>query len=130
MAVYRNQSNTMSQITMLSRLRITTTQEAVAFLRAIQPLHEQVAAVLQTASLKRQQAINRAIPNPVVPTPEPVPTPTPEPEKRFEAENLSADEGYSETEVEARVEKLKAAKSTEKSRKVNKKSQQKVDKEN
>lgn len=112
MAVYRNQSNTMSQITMLSRLRITTTQEAVAFLRAIQPLHEQVAAVLQTASLKRQQAVNRkAVPAPVTPI---EPTPAPEPEKKFEPEDLSSDEGYSEQEIEARVEKLKAAKSTKK----------------
>lgn len=109
MPVYRNQTDTLSQITMLSRIRITTTQEAVAFLRAIQPLHEQVAAVLQTASLKRQQEINRqAAPAPV--TPELEVTPAPEPEKKFEAENLSSDEGYSEAEMEARVERLKKAK--------------------
>ena len=109
MPVYRNQSNTMSQIAMLSRCRITTTQEAVAFLRAIQPLHEQVAAVLQTASLKRQQAINREI-APKVEKVAPTPTPTVEPEKKFEPEDLSSDEGYSESEIEARVEKLKASK--------------------
>lgn len=108
MAVYRNQTNTMSQITMLSRMRITTTQEAVAFLRAIQPLHEQVAAVLQVASLKRQQEVNRAIPAPKTPAPEV--KPAPEPEKKFEAEDLSSEEGYSEEEVKARVEKLKKAK--------------------
>lgn len=106
--LYRNQTNTLSQITMLSRIRITTTQEAVAFLRAIQPLHEQVAAVLQTASLKRQQAINRqAVPAPVTPEPE---VTAPEPERKFEAEDLFSEEGYSESEVKARVEKLKKAK--------------------
>ena len=111
--VYRNQTNTLSQITMLSRMRITTTQEAVAFLRAIQPLNEQVAAVLQQASLKRQQAINKqSIPAPVPPAPEAIPAP--EPEKKFEAEDLSSDEGYSESEVEKRVETLKKAKAKEK----------------
>ena len=113
MAVYRNQSNTMSQIAMLSRCRITTTQEAVAFLRAIQPLHEQVAAVLQTASLKRQQAVNREM-TPKVERVVKETAPAPEPEKKFEAEDLSSDEGYSEAEIEKRVEKLKAAKKTTK----------------
>lgn len=113
MPVYRNQTNTLSQITMLSRIRITTTQEAVAFLRAIQPLQEQVAAVLQTESLRRQQTINRqAAPTPE--TPEPEAAPAPEPEKKFEAEDLSSDEGYSEAEMEARVEKLKKAKKAKK----------------
>jgi len=108
MPVYRNQTNTMSQITQLSHLRITNTQEAVAFLRAIQPLQEQVAFVLQKKSLADQQALNRM----VAPAPAPAPEPTPvvEPEKKFEAEDLSSDEGYSEAEVEARVEKLKKAK--------------------
>jgi len=103
----------MTQITMLNRLRITTSQEAVAFLRAIQPLHEQVAAVLQKESLRKQQDLNRrAVPAPT--TPEPEVAPAPEPEKKFEPEDLSSDEGYSEAEVEARVEKLKKAKKTKK----------------
>lgn len=109
MPVYRNQTNTMTQITMLNRMRITTSQEAVAFLRAIQPLHEQVAAVLQRESLRKQQELNRrAIPAPT--TPEPAPTPAPEPEKKFEPEDLSSDEGYSDSEIEAKVEKLKKSK--------------------
>lgn len=109
MPVYRNQTNTMTQITMLNRLRITTSQEAVAFLRAIQPLHEQVAAVLQKESLRKQQELNRRV-APVQTTPEPAPTPAPEPEKKFEPEDLSSDEGYSESEIEAKVEKLKKSK--------------------
>lgn len=105
--IYRNQTDTMTQITMLSHLRITTTQEAVAFLRAIQPLQEQVAYVLQRKALADQQAMNRqAAP---APTPQPEPTPAPEPDKPFEAEDLSTDEGYSDKEVEEKVEKLKKA---------------------
>lgn len=110
MAVYRNQTNTMSQITMLSRMRITNTQEAVAFLRAIQPLQEQVAAVLQTQSLKRQQTINK---EQIKQAPAPAPKeekPVQEPDKPFVPEDLSSDEGYTESEIEARVEKLKKAK--------------------
>lgn len=111
MPVYRNQTNTMTQITQLSHLRITTTQEAVAFLRAIQPLHEQVAFVLQRKSLADQQEINKQFTPAPAPVETPVPAPAPDPEKKFEAEDLSADEGYSESEMEARVEKLKKAKS-------------------
>lgn len=109
MPVYRNQTNTMTQITMLNRLRITTSQEAVAFLRAIQPLHEQVAAVLQKESLRKQQDLNRrAVPAPVIPEPEIIPNP--EPEKNLVPEDLSSDEGYSESEIEAKIEKLKKSK--------------------
>lgn len=117
MPVYRNQTNTMTQITMLNRLRITTSQEAVAFLRAIQPLQEQVAAVLQKESLRKQQDLNRrAVPAPT--TPEPVVAPAPEPEKKFEPEDLSSDEGYSESEIEAKVEKLKKSKTQAKKEKI------------
>ena len=111
MPVYRNQTNTMSQIVNLSHIRITTTQEAVAFLRAIQPLNEQVAAVLQRSALRAQQQINKAqIAAAPAPAPAPEPTPVPEPDKPFEAENLSDDEGYSDKEVEEKVAKLKKAK--------------------
>lgn len=110
--IYRNQTDTITQITNLSHLRITTVQEAVAFLRAIQPLQEQVAYVLQRSSLREQQAVNKAQtisqPAPV----EPEPTPVVEPEKPFEAEDLSTDEGYSDKEIEEKVEKLKKAKKT------------------
>ena len=117
MPVYRNQTNTMTQIVNLSHIRITTTQEAVAFLRAIQPLNEQVASVLQRSALKAQQAINKQ----VAPAPQkvetPAPTPVVEPDKPFEPEDLSAEEGYSDKEVEEKVAKLKKAKSESKSKK-------------
>lgn len=112
--IYRNQTDTITQITNLSHIRITTTQEAVAFLRAIQPLNEQVAAVLQRASLRNQQAVNK-IQTPT-PTPPPI-TPAPEPEKKFEPEDISSDEGYSNKEIEEKVAKLKKAKSESKSKK-------------
>lgn len=109
MAIYRNQTNTITQITNLSHIRITTVQEAVAFLRAIQPLQEQVAAVLQRSSLRAQQDINRAqtpVQAPVMEESKIVE----EPQKVFVPEDLSTDEGYSDKEVEEKVEKLKKAK--------------------
>ena len=113
--VYRGYTPTMQQITMLSRMRITTPQEAVAYLRATQALNEQVAYVLQQASLRAQQQVNREItpaPTPApapAPTPAPAPAPAPEPEKKFEAEDLATEEGYSESEVEDKLAKLKEA---------------------
>lgn len=109
MAIYRNQINTITQITNLSHIRITTVQEAVAFLRAIQPLQEQVAAVLQRSSIRAQQDINRA----QTPAQAPImeePKIVEEPQKVFVPEDLSTDEGYSDKEVEEKVEKLKRAK--------------------
>lgn len=107
MAIYRNQTNTISLITNLSHIRITTVQEAVAFLRAIQPLQEQVASVLQRSSIVAQREINRAQ------APAPAPTPAPaiveEPQKVFVPEDVTTEEGFSESEVEAKVEKLKKA---------------------
>ena len=114
MPAYRNQTPTLTQIQMMSRMRITTAQEAVAFLRAAAPLNEQVAYVLQRSSLREQQAINNAdMASRRTPTPEPTPTPVvsslAEDDKTFVPEDLSSDEGYSDTEVEAKVAKLKKA---------------------
>lgn len=112
MPVYRNQTPTLTQIQMMGNMRITTAQEAVAFLRAIAPLNEQVAYVLQRSSLREQQAINAA--DAAARKPEAAPTPevapTPEPEKTFVPEDLSSDEGFSDSEVEEKVAKLKKAK--------------------
>lgn len=108
MAIYRNQTDTMTMIVNLSHIRITTTQEAVAFLRAIQPLNEQVAAVLQRSSIKAQQAVNRA----TAPAPQKVEEKVshiPEPNKPFEPETFSTDEDYSDREIEEKVAKLKKA---------------------
>ena len=116
MPVYRNQTPTLSQIQLLGQMRITTAQEAVAFLRAMAPLNEQVAFILQRTSLREQQAINAAnLASRPAPTPvEPTPTVEPEVEKTFVPEDLSSDEGYSDTEVKDRVNKLKKAKGANK----------------
>lgn len=107
MAVYRNQTNTIQLITNLSHIRITTVQEAVAFLRAIQPLQDQVAYVLQRYSLRSQQDINKAQATPI---PEPTPVKTvEEPKPVFVPEDVTTEEGFSESEVEAKVAKLKKA---------------------
>ena len=108
MAIYRNQSNTIQLITNLSHIRITTVQEAVAFLRAIQPLQTQVAEVLQRSSVRLQQEVNRATaPAPAPRVEAPVVEETP---KVFVPEDVSTEEGFSDAEVEAKVAKLKKAK--------------------
>lgn len=120
--LYRNQTNTLTQISMLSRMRITTTQEAVAYLRASAMLDTQVAEVLQRASLREQQLINQANRQQVQQTQQtqaqPVSEPTVEtvePTKPFAPENISSDEGFTEKEAESRVAELKKAKRTKKS---------------
>lgn len=109
--IYRNHTPALTQIKMLSNLRITTTQEAVAFLRAIQPINDQIAMVLQRNSIREQHA-KQAAPTPA---PQPVqPTPAPVEDKTFVPEDLTSDEGFSDNEVEAKVAKLKAAKKSKK----------------
>lgn len=106
--IYRNQTSTMSQIQMMGRMRITTPQEAVAFLRALAPLQTQVAYVLQRSSLSIQQNINREVQKPIA-EPTPVETPAPVQHEAFVPEDLSSEEGFSEKEVEEKVAKLKKA---------------------
>lgn len=120
--IYRNQTPTMTQIQMLAQMRITTVPEAVAFLRAMRPINDQIAGVLQRASLAQQVEINRASF-----AKEPVEEPAknevakevkdPEPQKVFVPEDLLTEEGYSEEEEKAKVDKLKAAKSKTQKRK-------------
>ena len=116
MGVYRNQTPTMTQIMLLSQMRITTVQEAVAFLRAMRPINDQIAGVLQRVSLQQISQVNHQ--QAAAAAPQPVEEPTPvEPEKKFVPEDLSTDEGYSDKEVEDKVEKLKSAKSKTQNRK-------------
>lgn len=111
--IYRNQTSTMTQIQLLAQMRITTVPEAVAFLRAMKPINDQIAQVLQRASLAQQRALNQPIPvqKPEQKTEQKTEQTPPTPEKTFVPEDLSTDEGYSEEETEAKVSKLKAAKS-------------------
>ena len=117
--IYRNQTPTMTQIQMLAQMRITTVPEAVAFLRAMRPINDQIAGVLQRASLAQQVEINRAS-FAKEPVEEPVKNEVvkdPEPQKVFVPEDLLTEEGYSEEEEKAKVDKLKAAKSKTQKRK-------------
>lgn len=117
--IYRNQTPTMTQIQMLAQMRITTVPEAVAFLRAMRPINDQIAGVLQRASLAQQVEINRAS-LAKEPVEEPVKNEVvkdPEPQKVFVPEDLLTEEGYSEEEEKAKVDKLKAAKSKTQKRK-------------
>lgn len=105
--LYRNQTNAMSQIQALGRMRITTVPEAVAYLRIQSTINTQIAQVLQTASIRMQSSMQApAQPQPVVKEP----TVAPEQTQAFEAEDLASDEGFSESEIDAKVEKLKKAK--------------------
>lgn len=117
MPIYRNQTSAISQIQAMSRIRITTPQEAVAFLRALAPLHEQVAYVLQRSSIRVQQNANRidntvremnrrAAAAPVSPVPDPTTT--------FEPEDLKTEEGFTESDIEEKVAKLKKARKASK----------------
>lgn len=109
---YRNQSETMKQIQMMAQLRITNAQEAIAFLRAMRPIQDQISGVLQRSGLRQQHMFNRvtqAQEAKEVKKEEPV-TETPEPTPTFVPEDLSSDEGHSEEEVKEKVSKLKAAK--------------------
>lgn len=131
MGVYRNQTPTMDQIKMIGNMRITTPQEAVAFLRAIQPINEQVAYVLQRVGLREQQKVNRNVARPVEEVQIEQPAPTVEAPKEFVPEEMDTEEGYSEKEIEDRVAKLKSAKALgekkEKEKKVEKAETKKED---
>lgn len=111
--MYRNQTNNMNIIQAMAAMRITTPQEAVAFLRVEQTIHAQIAGVLQRVSIGTQQNINRKLARAVPVQQVAEPAPAPEPEKPFEPEDLSTDEGFSEEEVEKRVAQLKSAKKVE-----------------
>ena len=109
--VYRNHTSAMGLIQMLGSVRISTTQEAVAMLRAMQPINAQIAAVLQRAGLREQQLINRSVQRTVQEVEQPVVEQTELPTAPvFTPEDLTTEEGYSEEEIEAKVAKLKSAK--------------------
>lgn len=57
--VYRNYSSTIQKIQMISQLRITTREEAIAFLRAVGNINVQIADILQRESLRSVAIKNR-----------------------------------------------------------------------
>lgn len=108
--LYRNQTNTMTQIQLLSQMRITTTQEAIAFLRAMRPINDQIAGVLQRGSLAEQSTLNRQSAVKTMPKPAPV-APVPQ-DKPFQPEKLEEEADYAEADASARVAQLKKAAKT------------------
>lgn len=115
MGIYRNQTPTMAQIQAMSRIRITTPQEATAFLRTLAPINEQIVYVLQRASLMVQRESNKidtAMRNAAVKQ-QTAPV-APEPVTTFEPENLQTEEGFTESDIEEKVAKLKKARKSSK----------------
>lgn len=119
MPLYRNQTNTMTQIQALSRIRITNAQEATALLRALGPIYEQVAHVLQATSVTRTLIRNMAKRDKEATQPTPTPTPEPTPVNApFTPEPIDTEEGYSQSDVDAKLDTLKkATKSTKTTKK-------------
>lgn len=106
---YRNQTPAISAIQAISKIRITNPQDAVAFIRTVQPIYEQIASVLLKESLFRQHHANK-VAFAAAPQPEPVQEVKPvEAPKTFVPEDLTTDEGFSEAEIEEKVSKLKAS---------------------
>lgn len=60
MPMYRGQTTTTQKIQAISTLRITTKEEAIAFLRAISNIHLQIADVLQRQNMQELSAKNNA----------------------------------------------------------------------
>lgn len=122
MPLYRNKTNTLSQITMLSNMRITTVQEAVAFLRALPPLYNQVCAVLQRRSVSEVMQKSQEKSQKVQPAPAPAPEPVaPEPSVvKVEPEKFENEGGYSAEETEKRIKELMEEEAKEKEAKESK----------
>lgn len=114
--LYRNQTNTMTQIQLLSQMRITTTQEAIAFLRAMRPINDQIAGVLQRGALAQQHLVNRQSAVDTMPAPQPT-APEPAQDKPFEPEQLNEETGYSEADTNARISQLKRSRNAGKGKK-------------
>lgn len=109
--VYRNQASTSQKIQMIATLRITTREEAIAFLRAIGDIQVQCANIMQKDSLLLQSIRNRQAPKvekePVVEPKEDPAEPTPI--------DLTEEEQHSEKDVAERLKQLrKAEKKTKK----------------
>lgn len=60
MPLYRGQTSTMQKIQAVSTLRITTREEAIAFMRAISNINLQVADILQRQNMQAISAKNNA----------------------------------------------------------------------
>lgn len=108
MAMYRGQTSTMQKIQAVSTIKITTPEEAIAFLRAISNIEVQIAGIIQRQSLQAVSARNQSAPKPIVEEAEKaqeVPAET----SAEETVTFDDDEEHTEEQKVSMVERLKGA---------------------
>lgn len=111
--VYRNYSSTQQKIQMVSQLRITNREEAMAFLRAVSNINLQIADVLQRESINALALKNRqrvATEAPAVQQEETVKATAVAATPVTEVPNFEEEETHTEADAKARVATLKKAK--------------------
>lgn len=107
MAMYRGQTTTMQKIQAVSSLRITTREEAIAFLRAIADVNNQIAAILQRQNMQ-ELAVKNSTP-PVVKEAEEVQEVEPVVEAPAEEAPFEEEEGHTEEQKRSLLDKLRKA---------------------
>lgn len=110
--VYRNYSSTQQKIAMLNTLRITTREEAIAFLRGVANINAQIADILQRENLAALASRNRvAATTPVEEQKETVASVAVEATEE-EVPNFEQEETHTEEEAKNRVAQLKKSKAS------------------
>ncbi len=107
MAMYRGQTTTMQKIQAVSSLRITTREEAIAFLRAIADVNNQIAGILQRQNMQ-ELAVKNSTP-PVVKEAEEVQEVEPVVETPAEETPFEEEEGHTEEQKKSLLDKLRKA---------------------
>lgn len=107
MAMYRGQTTTMQKIQAVSSLRITTREEAIAFLRAIADVNNQIAAILQRQNMQ-ELAVRNSTP-PVVKEAEEVQEVEPVVETPAEEAPFEEEGGHTEEQKKSLLDKLRKA---------------------
>lgn len=107
MAMYRGQTTTMQKIQAVSSLRITTREEAIAFLRAIADVNNQIAGILQRQNMQ-ELAVKNSTP-PVVKEAEEVQEVEPVVETSAEEAPFEEEEGHTEEQKKSLLDKLRKA---------------------
>lgn len=112
MAMYRGQTTTMQKIQAISTLRITTREEAIAYLRSMANINLQIADILQRQNMQEVSARNnaraaeelaKAEKEQAAPEQLELPLDTPAPA------TFDEEEGHTESQKKSRVERLKKA---------------------
>lgn len=107
MAMYRGQTTTMQKIQAVSSLRINTREEAIAFLRAIADVNNQIAAILQRQNMQ-ELAVKNSTP-PIVKEAEEVQEVEPVAEAPAEEAPFEEEEGHTEEQKRSLLDKLRKA---------------------